>query len=84
MPFTFFDRPYTLNVFLQLNSTRVGGFFIFYLSCSISAHAGLGGGGVIKMRANVCMGEGGSGPCVRTAHGLSSQYGGPNEQIVLD
>ena len=27
---------------------------------SNSAHAGLGGGGVIKMRANACMGEGGS------------------------
>ena len=26
---------------------------------SNSAHAGLGGGGVIKMRANACMGEGG-------------------------
>ena len=26
---------------------------------SNSAHAGLGGGGVVKMRANACMGEGG-------------------------
>ena len=34
---------------------------------SNSAHAGLGGGGVIKMRANACMGEGGgSRSCVCT------------------
>ena len=33
---------------------------------SNSAHAGLGGGGVIKMRANACMGEGGSRLCVST------------------
>ena len=32
---------------------------------SNSAHAGLGGGGVVKMRANACMGEGGSRSCVR-------------------
>ena len=32
---------------------------------SNSAHAALGGGGVAKMRANACMGEGGLTSCVR-------------------
>ena len=41
---------------------------------SNSAHAGLGGGGVIKMRANACMGEG--GVKVMRVHALASAWTG--------
>ena len=34
---------------------------------SNSAHAGEGGGGFTKKRADACMGRGGSRPCVCTA-----------------